>query len=82
LAPTFPGQNIYELYRMQAEQLQRRTSFWIRLRAPAGIGSVQTFSGQINVGLDGAIEMSAEDAQYFISDGWTKLAEWTTEDAV
>ena len=24
-----------------------------------------------------AIEMSAEDAQYYIRDGWTKLAEWT-----
>ena len=29
-----------------------------------------------------AIELSAEDAQYYIRDGWTKLAEWTTEDAV
>jgi hypothetical protein len=79
----FPGQNIFELYRMQAEQLRRRTSSWVRLRAPPGIGSVQTFSGRhINVGLDGAIEMSAGDAQYYIRDGWTKLAEWTTEDAV
>jgi hypothetical protein len=79
----FPGQNIFELYRMRAEQLRRRTSSWVRLRAPPGIGSVQTFSGRhINVGLDGAIEMSAEDAQYYIRDGWTKLAEWTTEDAV
>jgi predicted phage terminase large subunit-like protein len=79
----FPGQNIFELYRMQAERLRRRTSSWVRLRAPAGIGSVQTFSGRhINVGPDGAIEMSAEDAQYYIRDGWTKLAEWTTEDAV
>jgi hypothetical protein len=26
--------------------------------------------------------MSAEDAQYYIRDGWTKLAEWTTEDGV
>jgi hypothetical protein len=79
----FPGQNIYELYRMWAEQARRRTSFWVRLRAPAGLGSVQTFSGrQINVGLDGTIEMSADDAQYFIRDGWTKLAEWTTEDDV
>jgi hypothetical protein len=79
----FPGQNIFELYRMQAERLRRRTSSWVRLRAPPGIGSVQTFSGRhINVGLDGAIEMSAEDALYCIRDGWTKLAEWTTEDAV
>jgi hypothetical protein len=79
----FPGQNIFELYRMRAEQRRRRTSSWVRLRAPAGIGSVQTFSGRhINVGPDGGIEMSAEDAQYYIRDGWTKLAEWTTEDAV
>ena len=79
----FPGQGIFELYRMRAEQLRRRTSSWVRLRAPPGIGSVQTFSGRhINVGLDGAIEMSAEDAQYYIRDGWTKLAEWTTEHAV
>src|SRR5277367_276454 len=79
----FPGQGIFELYRMRAEQLRRRTSSWVRLRAPPGIGSVQTFSGRhINVGLDGAIEMSAEDAQYYIRDGWSKLAEWKTEDAV
>jgi transcriptional regulator with XRE-family HTH domain len=60
-----------------------RAPSWVRLRAPPGIGSVQTFSGlHINVGLDGAIEMSAEDAQYYIRDGWTKLAGSTTEDAV
>ena len=68
---------------MQAERLRRRTSSWVRLRAPAGIGSVQTFSGRhINVGPDGGIEMSAEDAQNYTGDHWTKLAEWTTEDAV
>ena len=56
--------------------------------APPGIGSVQTFSGRhINVGLDRTIEMSAEDAQYYIPDGWipdgwAKLAEWTTDEAV
>jgi hypothetical protein len=53
----------------------------VRLQAPLGIGSMQTFSGRhINVGLDGTIEMSAEDAQYYIRDGWTKLAERTTEE--
>jgi hypothetical protein len=55
---------------MRAEQLRRRTTSWVRLRAPPGIGSVQTSSGRhINVGLDSAIEMSAEDAQYYIRDG-------------
>jgi len=31
----------------------------------------------INVGVDGTIEMSAEDAQCCIRDGWSKLTEWT-----
>jgi hypothetical protein len=41
----------------------------VRLRAPSGrLG--QTFSGRhINVGPDGTIEMSAEDAKYLIRDG-------------
>jgi hypothetical protein len=39
------------------------------------MGSVQTFSGRhINVSPDGTIEMSADDAQYMIRQGWTKLA--------
>ena len=61
---------------------QNPERFRVRLRAPPGIGSVQTFSGRhINVGLDGTIEMSAEDAQYYIRDGWAKLAEWTIDEA-
>jgi hypothetical protein len=35
---------------------------------------------EVDDGLDGTIEMSAEDAQFYIRDGWTKLAEWTTEE--
>ena len=46
------------------------------------MGSVQTFTGRhINVGPDGIIEMSAEDAKYLIRDGWTKLGEWTSDEA-
>ena len=73
---------------MQAERArnhgrdQNPERFRVRLRAPPAIGSVQTFSGRhINVGLDGTIEMSAEDAQYYIRDGWAKLAGWTTDEA-
>jgi len=41
---------------------------------------VQTFSGRhFNVSLDGTIEMSAEDAQFYIRDGWTQLPEWSME---
>ena len=77
----FPGQGIFELYRMQAEKLKPQKTSWTRLRAPLGIGSVQTFSGRhLNIGPDGTVEMSAEDAKFLIRDGWTKLAEWSCGD--
>jgi hypothetical protein len=38
---------------------------------------VQTFSGRhLNIGSDGTVEMSVDDAKYLILYGWTKLAEW------
>jgi predicted phage terminase large subunit-like protein len=81
----FPGQGLFEFMRMQAECLRNPLNlerYRVRLQAPHGIGSVQTFSGRrTDVGPDGTIEMSAEDAQYLIRDGWTKLAEWTKSDA-
>jgi hypothetical protein len=44
---------------------------------------VQTFSGRrVDVDLDGTIEMSAEDAQYYIRDGWIELAECTIDDGL
>ena len=53
-----------------------------RLRAPPGIGAVQTSSGlHHNIGPEGPVEMSAEDAEYLIRAGWTKIAEWTREEA-
>jgi predicted phage terminase large subunit-like protein len=74
----FPGQ----YYRMQAKKPLRRTRTWVRLRAPSGVGAVQTFSGRhLNIGPDGTVEMSAEDAEYRIRAGWTKLAEWSREEA-
>jgi hypothetical protein len=36
---------------------------YVRVKAPAGIGAVQTFSNRhLTVGLDGIVEMSAEDS--------------------
>jgi hypothetical protein len=35
----------------------------------------------INIGPDGIVEMSAEDAKYLIRTGWTNLAEWSTAEA-
>ena len=79
----FPGQGIFEFYRMQAEKLRWRTRSWVRLRSPHGTGSVQTFSGRhLTVDPDGTVEMSAEDAEYLICAGWIKLAEWTSDEAV
>jgi hypothetical protein len=79
----FPSQGFYELVQMQAARLRNRDNpecCRVRLQAPAGIGAVQTFSGQhINVAPDGTIEMSGEDAQYYVQDGWTRLAEWTID---
>jgi hypothetical protein len=81
----YPGQAIVEYYRMRAESRQNPENperYRVRLQAPSGMGSVQTFSGRhINVSPDGTIEMSADDAQYLIREGWTKLAEWTRDEA-
>jgi predicted phage terminase large subunit-like protein len=81
----FPGQGILEFYRMRAERRQNPDNpvrYRVRLLAPPGMGSVYTFSRRtINVGLDGTIEMSADDAQYLIRAGWSKLAEWTRDEA-
>jgi hypothetical protein len=75
-----PCWGIFELTRRRAEELkhpQPLEQLYVRLKAPAGIGAVQTFSGRhLNVKEDGTVEMSADDAQYLIPYGWTKLAEW------
>jgi hypothetical protein len=55
----FPSQSIFELYRMLHKQTEHPEHRWVRLQAPHGIGSVQTFSGRhLNVGPDGVVEMS------------------------
>src|ERR1700736_2846771 len=81
----YPGQGILEYYRMRAERRQNPDNperYRVRLLAPPGIGSVYTFSRRtINVGPDRTIEMSADDAEYLIRAGWTKLAEWTRDEA-
>jgi predicted phage terminase large subunit-like protein len=71
----------FEFIRQQAENLKApTTTTWVRLRAPAGIGSVQTLSGRrLQIGPDGAVEMSAEDANVCINAGWVKVAEWEAE---
>jgi len=47
---------------------------YVRVKAPAGIGAVQTLSNRhITVGLGGIVEMSEEDAACLIPAGWIKL---------
>jgi hypothetical protein len=61
-----PHWGIYEATRRRAEKLKHPDQLeqvYVRLKAPAGIGSVQTFSGRhLNVGSDGTVEMSARRA--------------------
>jgi len=83
----FPGQNIFELYQRDAEQLKHQREAEkrkpprpvnVRVKAPPGIGAVQTFSNRhINVGEDRIVEMSEEDAFCLISLGWTILGDAT-----
>src|SRR5438034_1575462 len=70
-----PCWGIYELTRRQAEKLKPPEPVYVRLEAPPGTGAVQTFSGRhITIGEDRIVEMSAEDANCLIPDGWTKIA--------
>jgi hypothetical protein len=49
---------------------------YVHVKAPTGIGAVQTFSYRhLTVGLDGIVEMSEADAAYLIPAGWIKLAD-------
>ena len=81
----FPGQNIFELYRREDEKLKRQREPEKRkpprpvnvcVKAPPGLGAVQTFSGRhITIGEDRIVEMSEEDANFFIPDGWLLITE-------
>jgi hypothetical protein len=44
-------------------------------------GCADLLGCHLTVSPDGTVEMSAEDAEYLIRAGWTKIAEWTREDA-
>jgi predicted phage terminase large subunit-like protein len=67
---------IFELYRRRAEELRRGQApgRQVRLRAPHGIGAVQTQSGRhLNVAADGTVEMSETDAAPLLSAGWVTV---------
>jgi len=84
----FASQGLFELYRREHEQrkqpggeaVKRKPPrpVNVRVKAPPGIGAVQTSSGRhINVGLDGIVEMSEADAFCLIPVGWTILGDVT-----
>ena len=71
-----PHSGIFEYYRREAERLKPPEPVHVRIKAPPGIGSVQTFSGRhITIGEDRIVEMSEEDATCLIPAGWTLLTE-------
>jgi predicted phage terminase large subunit-like protein len=76
-----PHWGLFELYRSMTEK-SKPQQVTVRLKAPPGIGAVQTLSGRhILIGEDRIVEMSAEDADCLIRAGWTKLAERSADDA-
>src|ERR1700730_4299758 len=77
----YPGQGIFEYYRKMAQK-STPPEITVRLEAPPGLGAGQTLSGRrITIGEDRIVEMSAEDADCLIRAGWTKLAEWSGDEA-
>jgi predicted phage terminase large subunit-like protein len=83
----FPGQGIFELYRREYEALQRRTTTttWVRVRPPSGnqVGGLYLGQNQnFNIRPDGTFDIPTADAELLIEKGWTKITEWTCEDAV
>jgi Terminase RNaseH-like domain len=77
----YPSQGIFEYYREMAEKLKPPEPVYVRLKAPPGIGAVQTFSGRrITIAEDRIVEMSEEDANCLIPYGWTRLPEQSADD--
>ena len=71
-----PYSGLFEYYRREAEKLKPPEPVYVRIKAPPGIGAVQTFSGRhITIGADRIVEMSEEDANCLIPVGWTLLSE-------
>ena len=71
-----PSWGIFKYYRREAEKLKPPEPVYVRVKAPLGIGSVQTLSGQhITIGQDRIVEMSQEDANCLIPAGWILLTE-------
>jgi predicted phage terminase large subunit-like protein len=74
LKTPMPCWGIFEHTRRMAEKLKPPKPVHVRVKAPPGIGAVQTLSGRhISIEGDRIVEMSAEDANCLIPAGWTLL---------
>jgi len=80
---------LFELYRQRYQELQRPTRIittWVRVRPPPGKEVGGLYLGpqrDFKIRADGTFDLPAEDAERWISyHGWTKITEWTCEDAV
>jgi hypothetical protein len=70
-----PYSGLFEYYRREAGKSKRPDPVYVRVKAPLGIGAVQTFSGRhITIGQERIVEMSEEDANCLIP-GRTLLTE-------
>jgi predicted phage terminase large subunit-like protein len=69
---------IFELYRRWAEELRlgKAPGPQVRLRAPCGVGAVQTLSGlHRTVAADGTVELSETDAAPLLGAGWVRVSD-------
>ena len=80
---------LFELYRQRYQELQRPTRIittWMRVRPPPGKEVGGLYLGpqlDFRIRPDGTFDIPAGKAEILISyEGWTKITEWTCEDAV
>src|ERR1700736_6081062 len=68
-----PQWGAFEAARRRAEELKPPPPVYVRVKAPPGIGAVQTLSNRhITIGEDRIVEMSEEHANCLIPYGWIK----------
>jgi len=80
---------LFELYRQRYQEHQRPTRIittWMRVRPPPGKEVGGLYLGpqlDFRIRPDGTFDIPAGKAEILISyEGWTKITEWTCEDAV
>jgi hypothetical protein len=76
-----PSRGIFELYRSEAEKLKPPQPVYVRVKAPPGVGAVQTFSGlRATIAEDRIVTMTLDDTKSLIPIGWTVLDEQSPDE--